>query len=149
MKLIIKQKEPTYLRNHRLKTGTDYESFQRDIGKGDIQPPTGFRKFLLEEQGYLCAYCMKRIPHIHVEMGVERDDMKIEHLVPQTASHSMRYKLDITYSNMFACCMGGKGKKEAFETCDTRKKEHFIFINPTNPFNLSKSPFKQFLFHIS
>ena len=97
MKLIIKQKEPTYLRNHRLKAGTDYENFCYEVGLGNIQPPTGFRKFILEEQGYLCAYCMKRIPHIHVEMGVERDDMKIEHHVSQKAEDSKALKLDITH----------------------------------------------------
>ena len=121
MKLIIKQKEPTYLRNHRLKAGTDYESFCYEVGLGNIQPSTGFRKFLLEEQGYLCAYCMRRIPHVHMEKGVERDDMKTEHLVPQTASYSIKHKLDITYSNMFACCMGGKGKGKdpRFQTCES------------------------------
>ena len=50
-----------------------------------------------------------------LEKGVERDDMKTEHLVPQTSSYSIKHKLDITYSNMFACCMGGKGKTQDFK----------------------------------
>ena len=141
MKLIEKQQEPNYLRKHRLKEyrvdggikiRTNYESFCKEIGLGDIQPPSGFRKLLLIEQGYLCAYCMRRIPHKHIEKESEHDDMKIEHRVAQTDSESISKKLDITYNNMFACCMGGKGKKKEFETCDTRKKDGKITINPTD-----------------
>ena len=136
MKLIIKHKEPADLRNHRLKSGTDYESFCYEIGLGDIQPATGFRKLLLDEQGYLCAYCMRRIPHKHIEkyseQEIEKDDMKVEHRVSQQDSESKAQKLDITHSNMFGCCTGGKGKTRKFQTCDTRKREDAIALDPTN-----------------
>jgi uncharacterized protein (TIGR02646 family) len=145
MKLIVKQKEPIYLKNHRLKITTNddgtkvkatYESFCKEIGLGDIQPPTGFRKFLLEEQGYLCVYCMRQIPHKHIEKEVEKDDMKIEHHTPQTDAQSISGKLDITHSNMFGCCMGGKGKERKFQTCDTRKGNDKITINPTDKLHI-------------
>ncbi len=146
MKLIEKQKEPNSLKNHRLKANivddgkrvkTTYESFCREIGLGDIQPATGFRKYILEDQGYLCAYCMRRIPHRHEEKGIERDDMKIEHWLSQRNSISIAKRLDITYNNMFGCCMGGKGNREKFETCDTRKAEDDITINPTNKVHIA------------
>ena len=136
MKLILKQKEPKNLKNHRQKAGTTYESFCRDLKLGDIQPPSGFRKHLLEEQSYLCAYCMRRIPHKHIEKGIEHDDMKIEHRISQKNVSSIEKKLDITHSNMFACCMGYEGQKEKFQTCDTRKGENPITINPTNKLDI-------------
>ena len=137
MKLILKQKEPKNLKNHRQKAGTTYESFCRDDKLGDIQPPSGFRKHILEEQGYLCAYCMRRIPHKHIEKGIEHDDMKIEHRISQKNDLSISEKLDITHSNMFACCMGGEGKQKKFQTCDTRKGENSISINPTNKLHVN------------
>lgn len=136
MKLIIKQKEPTYLRNHRLIKNTNYESFCRDIGLGNIQPSTGFRQYLLEEHGYLCVYCMRQIPHKHIEKTIEHDDMKIEHHTSQKKPKSISTKLDITYSNIFACCMGNKGRLKKFQTCDTRKGDEPITINPTNKLHI-------------
>jgi uncharacterized protein (TIGR02646 family) len=145
MKLIQKQPEPNYLTNHRLKVNTiddgikiktDYDSFCKEIGLGDIQPPTGFRKHLLDEQGYLCAYCMRRIPHKHIEKDIEKDDMKVEHRTSQTDKESIAKKFDITHANMFACCMGNEGMKEKFQTCDTRKKDATITINPTDKLHI-------------
>jgi uncharacterized protein (TIGR02646 family) len=132
MKLIQKSNEPNNLQVHRGKAGTDYESFKRDVGLGNISPTTGLRKSLLEDQGYICAYCMKRIPHSHTEYGVKSDKMKVEHYIPQTNATSIAQQLDITYTNMFACCMGNHGQKKAFETCDTRKGESSLTITPLN-----------------
>ena len=132
MKLIQKSREPNYLQVHRGLAGTDYESFKRDVGLGNISPATGLRKSLLEEQGYICAYCMRRIPHSHSENGVNSDKMKVEHVIPQTNAQSIEQKLDITYTNMFACCMGNHGQRELFETCDTRKGERLLTITPLN-----------------
>jgi hypothetical protein len=36
-----------------------YDNFKQSDGKDKVQ------KSLLEEQGYLCAYCMQRIEHPH------------------------------------------------------------------------------------
>lgn len=130
MKLIQKSREPNYLLEHRGLRGTDYESFKRDIGLGDISPASGLRRSLLVEQGYICAYCMRRIPHRHSENGITSDKMKVEHFIAQTKEISINQKLDIKYINIFACCMGNSGKEEEFETCDTRKGEDDIIINP-------------------
>jgi uncharacterized protein (TIGR02646 family) len=132
MKLIRKSNEPNNLQEHRGIIGTDYESFKRDVGLGDVSPATGLRKILLDDQGYICAYCMKRIPHSHTDKGVTSDKMKVEHFVAQTTVISIQQKLDITYTNMFACCMGNQGKSEKYETCDTRKGENELTITPLN-----------------
>lgn len=132
MKLIQKSKEPNNLQEHRGIKGTNYESFSRDIGLGDIEPPKGLRGILLVDQGFICAYCMKRIPHKFVEKNVSKDDFKIEHYINQKSQESIDKKLDITYSNMLACCMGNEGQREKHETCDTRKGNQKLTISPLN-----------------
>ena len=132
MKWIRKGKEPKDLQEHRGIKGTDYESFKTDVGLGDIAPATGLRKSLMDDQGYICAYCMKRIPHGHLEKGVKADKMKIEHYIAQTKPVSIKDKLDITYSNMLACCTGNHGQREQFETCDTKKGDSDLTISPLN-----------------
>lgn len=132
MMLIQKTREPNELQVHRGIAGTNYESFKSDVGLGDLSPATGLRKSLLEEQGYICAYCMKRIPHSHTEKGISADKMKVEHFIAQTNKKSISNNLDITYTNMLACCMGNQGKNEKYETCDTRKGEKILTISPLN-----------------
>ncbi|MHC1739183.1 MAG: hypothetical protein AB9882_14345 [Ignavibacteriaceae bacterium] len=132
MKLIQKSIEPNKLRAHRCVPGTNYDSFQKIIGLGEITPATGLRKSLLDDQGCICAYCMRRIPHSHTAKGITTDNMKIEHYIPQTDKISIGHKLDITYSNMLACCMGNQGKDKKFETCDTRKGNNILTISPLN-----------------
>jgi len=132
MRLICKGKAPRDLENYKLRKGATYESYSRDIGLGTIMPASGLRKYLLEDQGYICAYCMKRIPHKFTEKDISKDDFKIEHYINQKSKNSIKQKLDITYKNMFACCMGNEGDKKKFQTCDTRKGEDTISINPLN-----------------
>src|ERR1051325_8616698 len=130
MKLIQKSKELNDLQVHRGIKGTNYESFSRDIGLGDIEPPKGLRGVLLTDQGFICAYCMKRIPHKFIEKDIVKDDFKIEHLIHQKSQESIENKLDITYTNMLACCMGNEGQREKYETCDTRKGKQKLTISP-------------------
>lgn len=68
------------------------------------------RQNLLKEQGYLCAYCMRRI---------HAGNMKIEHWYPEDKLSEIE-KLD--YKNMLGCCEGHiEGQKGKDDTCDTHK----------------------------
>lgn len=110
MLLINKGKEPNSLTEYKKQADACYENF-RD--KDDI------RDALLRDQGYLCAYCMKRI---------DKSNMKIEHYKPQ----SKYGDLDLDYRNMLGVCDGnsrvGDNKKE--QTCDTHKGNDEIVVNP-------------------
>lgn len=65
------------------------------------------RKKLLEEQGYVCIYCKKRV--------VENEDISIEHIRPK----SLYGKLEFDYFNLaISCSYKGKGS-----TCDPKKAE--------------------------
>lgn len=62
-------------------------------------PIPELRQALLEEQGYICAYCMRQIP---VKDKSEKETSKIEH----TLSRATHPKLQLDYTNMVICCPG-------------------------------------------
>ena len=64
---IIKGKEPVSLTKYKKEKFAYFDGFRN---KDDI------RHALLQEQGYLCAYCMRRINN--------SDDLTIEHYIPQS-----------------------------------------------------------------
>lgn len=59
MILIEKQSEPQSLQKHRNTPGADFDG----MDKAEL------RLYLLQEQGYLCAYCMKRINNSQKEFS--------------------------------------------------------------------------------
>lgn len=120
MKHIIKDVEPDVLTGYKLNsTNPSYINFckksQRKLNLNDA---------LLDEQGYLCCYCMGEI---------NSENMQIEHWKPQ----SKYPKLDLDYNNLFACCEGNKhnpkrkkGSKNIH--CDSKKSSLELTINPLN-----------------
>lgn len=86
----------------------------------DDMPPdikAALRQSLLEEQGYLCAYCMSKI----------RDKVKIEHYEPRNPQN------ELTYSNLLAVCMGNSaGNQREHQHCDTKKGNKRLHVNPQN-----------------
>ncbi len=111
MLYIEKGKEPDSLTRYKKQRHAYFDGFRE---KDDI------RKKLLEEQGYLCAYCMRRIDIRH---------MKIEHWYPENELEEIE-RLD--YRNMLASCTGhidGTNGKKA-DTCDAAKKGKVIVVNP-------------------
>lgn len=108
---IKKGKEPVSLTQYRKQPFAYYDG----CNKEDI------RKKLLVEQGYLCAYCMRRIDEAH---------MKIEHWYPE-AELDETGKLD--YENMLGVCMGHiEGLEGRYDTCDSQKGSQIIAIDPRN-----------------
>lgn len=113
MRAITKGQEPRSLVEHRANTHSDYDNY-RDTD--------GLRTALVREQRGLCCYCMNRIE-------ASSTATKIEHWRCQA-----RYpKLDLTYSNLLAACLGGHGRPEERQHCDTRKRERDLKFNPANP----------------
>ena len=68
MKLIEKNSEPKELSEYRKKKDS-YKNFSQKQGKGVVQ------QSLLDEQGFICAYCIKRI---------DIKTIRIEHWEPQS-----------------------------------------------------------------
>lgn len=86
---IFKNSEPITWRAYRITPGADYA------------PTRDLRQSLLEEQGYICAFCMRRIP-VTVKDPGENEFSKIAHL--ESRANNQNRKLD--YSNMVVCCPG-------------------------------------------
>lgn len=68
------------------------------------------RDALLNDQGYICAYCMNRIG---------KNNSKIEHIKSQSEYSELQFE----YSNMVICC---KGKTNNEAHCDTSKGDEDI-----------------------
>ena len=96
MRYIEKHAEPKSLAEYKKQVNAYYDG----CNKSDI------RKRLLEDQGYLCAYCMRRIyDESSVDGGVP--PMKIEHWFPESQCSEFQ-KLD--FRNMLGVCMGNAGQ---------------------------------------
>ena len=114
MILIEKQSEPEEWKKIRRSPNPDFNSADK----------TALRKSLLQEQGYLCAYCMRRI----------RDDgktpIRIEHYEARNPENTFDYK------NLLAVCSGGERKNEKNDperyTCDKKKQNGKLTIDPQN-----------------
>ena len=113
MRNIHKFKEPRCLVEHRCSKDACYENIP-------TQTRQILKQTLLQEQGYICAYCMGRI---------SENNMKIEHV----ASRHEHPELQLTYSNLVACCLGNEGAPFEKTHCDTSKKSKSLSKNPAIP----------------
>lgn len=112
MKKIVKGRPPRLL--------TQYKAQSNAIYDGPNFTPTvkdKIKEQLLEEQGFLCAYCMKRI---------KLSAMKVEHFRCQ---HNFSH-LQLDYNNLLGCCKGNEGYPPSSQTCDTRKGSSYIDYSP-------------------
>lgn len=110
MILIKKKSIPPSLVKYKKTINASFDSLPKEV-KDKI------RTSLLEEQGYICAYCMKKL----------KDDsaqVKIEHYIARTEENELDYK------NLLAVCKGNEGEPFENQTCDTRKGSQEIRINP-------------------
>ena len=119
MKQIIKNKEPRSLTEHRAKGGNYFNLYKNEL-----------RDSLLEEQGYICCYCMQRIPKKLNENEVEKNfpDCKIEHVKCQSENPD----LELDYDNLLMACNGNHGFPKKMQTCDTFKGERDLSFSPAD-----------------
>lgn len=113
MRAIPKGSEPFSLTRHRAAVHSDFDNYQ---AKDEL------RQALAAEQRGLCCYCMGRI-------RPEPESMKIEHWRCQ-AHHP---GLQLNYRNLLAACLGGEGRPERLQHCDTRKGNRDLRWNPADP----------------
>lgn len=87
---------------------------------------------LLQEQGHICAYCMRRIPERRtLPDGVA--PVTIEHWFPRNPGSKDDIGQGLDYRNMLAVCSGnrGCGNKEGL-TCDASRENALLRVNPCN-----------------
>ena len=96
---------------------------------------------LMEEQGHLCAYCMKRIP-----LRKGRLTATIEHLHPQ---NSISGEEKLSYQNMLAVCPGNRDATDnKHKSCDAFRgslppHKQGMTVNPLNPNTLREIKYKE------
>ena len=110
---IEKKTEPHSWTKHRLTEGAKYEA------------TSDLRNALLSDQGYLCAYCMRRIP---VPDKGTAETTRIEHIRPQS---SLTRVEAMEYGNLLICCPGAiSSTAEKDCHCDRSKGEKQISFTP-------------------
>lgn len=83
-------------------------------------PKQKLKESLLLEQGYICAYCGKRISY---------KNTKVEHIAPR--SSYKRHQFD--YQNLVLSCSGNEEDKNSkVHHCDKRKGAKEIKVNPVH-----------------
>ncbi len=116
LKRIHKTKEPSSLTQYRSSINKEnftdsniYEDFKHKTQDGcEANEALNLRRQLLEEQGYICCYCMQRI---------NCKTSKIEHFKSQEKHRDSQ----IDYNNLFVACIGGESQKDFEQHCDTKK----------------------------
>lgn len=133
---IRKKKEPHELAAYRQLPDATYQDMHgAPTGKknADGSMETVYEAVLnklIEEQGHLCAYCMRRIPE---KRGWPR--ATIEHIVPQSESDCLKA---LDYRNMLAVCSGNRtAESDNDKTCDARRKNRNLDLNPLKPETLN------------
>lgn len=110
MILIKKKRIPSSLVEYKRTINASFDNLPREV-------KDKLRTSLLKEQGYICAYCMKKLED-------DSSKVKIEHYVARNEENELEYK------NLLAVCKGNEGESFEKQTCDTRKGNKEIKINP-------------------
>lgn len=119
---IKKGREPDKLLHYRQQVGASYEQMDKDV-KDELLNK------LLEEQGHLCAYCMRKIPEKKLPIGVA--PVTIEHWVPRNPENKEDNGQGMDYRNMLAVCSGNRGCGDSKRlTCDAKRGNEPIKVNP-------------------
>jgi len=115
MKQIIKLQEPNSLLQHRVKQFANFDNIPNTT-KEEL------KQNLLSEQGHICCYCMRRIPE------KSSPYMKVEHYKCQDNFQD----LQLDYKNLLGACTGNEGQPKKLQTCDTKKNNENLSIDPLN-----------------
>lgn len=115
MKYIQKhiKNEPISLKATRSTPGATFD----DCNKAHI------RTALLREQGYICAYCMRRIDDATTK---GKPNTRIEHYEAQSHEESLR----MNFLNMLGVCDGNEGNPKHLQTCDKRRGNQNLTLDP-------------------
>ena len=124
--LLIKKNSPP----KKFVTYAQHEGARFDDMPSDVK--NILRHALLEEQGYVCAYCMRRI-------GVDEkgNNVKIEHYCARTSSN------ELDYNNLLAVCKGNEGEPKSKQSCDTHKGNQVLHIDPQRQRDIATIHYKR------
>lgn len=110
MILIKKNRIPSSLVEYKQTINASFDNLPKEV-------KDKLRTSLLKEQGYICAYCMKKLED-------DSSKVKIEHYIARNEEN------ELDYNNLLAVCKGNEGEPFERQTCDTRKGNREVKINP-------------------
>ncbi len=129
MILIRKKREPRALQKYRNMIGASYQNMhgaQTGRKRENGEPEDLYEvvlEHLINEQGRICAYCMRRIPDPKRSPGAT-----IEHIDPQSKTDPQKA---LDYNNMLAVCNGNRNAHSDDEkTCDAKRGNKQLDLNP-------------------
>jgi uncharacterized protein (TIGR02646 family) len=113
MRRIIKSAPPNSLLTYIGKKNSEDPAYIATYDGLDKKEIDKIKTGLLNEQGWVCGYCMQQI---------NEDNMSIEHHCEQTICNGENGTIDRTldYTNMLAVCAGKRAKEIH---CDTKKSQ--------------------------
>lgn len=116
MILIKKNNEPKEWVEYRNTPGVNYHAIPELV------------ESLLKEQGYICAYCMRRIPHKDsILKGTTEKPTDEDHRVEHILSRENHDDKKLEYKNMVICCPGHIGEEDH---CDRLKGSRDLSLSP-------------------
>ncbi len=115
MKQIIKETEPSDLLKYRL---------SNDLNKSyeNYHPKDTLKKSLLKEQGYICAFCMRRILE---------SNMEVAHWEPIKGNFG-KPERQLDYKNLLASCEGNRGNPRKLQHCNAKQGDKPLKVNPAD-----------------
>ena len=123
---IKKLRAPSVLECYRRQAGATYSDMDSQLKKTVLES-------LMNEQGHLCAYCMRRIPEKR-QLPVGVHPVTIEHWDPQRPQEGEDHGQGLEYNNMFAVCAGNRGCGNKNDlTCDASRGNVPLTVNPSRP----------------
>lgn len=121
---ISKGTPPHSFTTYASQPGATFDDMPTEI-KADL------RRSLLNEQGYICAYCMTRLED-------DPSNTKIEHFISRHEDISK----ELLYDNLFVVCKGNEGADRKAQTCDTKKANQILTLDPKNNNHISTLNYK-------
>ena len=131
MRKIDKNPPPNSFLEYTKKTNPEDPNYKPTYDGLDTNEKERLQLSLLNEQGWVCGYCMQNI---------NQKNMKIEHHCEQTICNGENGTIDRTldYTNMLAVCMGVAGRKEIY--CDSKKSQFDILTGLPMVLSPMKTP---------
>lgn len=111
---------------------TEIKRKYRDYDELHETDKTPLKAILIKEQGELCAYCMCRI---------SEKTSTIEHYIPRHGEHG-DISLSLDYRNLFAVCERTRMKKSKDKTCDDKKGDRLLVIDPRKKGDIEQVKYK-------
>lgn len=141
---------------HKSPAPPDLEVLKKEAEKQGLSDKEGYdllrnplkeqvREALMQEQGHLCAYCMRRIPDERIlQEDTDLSDAYLEHWQSRSSAGGTGENKGLDYQNLLAVCSGNEKapgatgrRKGRHLTCDKKRGNAPLTVNPLDAATLA------------